>query len=783
MSLFFPSSRRRTKLALSALAVLWLHARAVLAETATTPPPPVASPVASSTDPTVSPAPADVAPPAPAATTPAGSTAPAAAASAPALPATGDAASPPAAPPPPAGSSVMRMNALVVKDRSDELIGVADSATQGTIGATELANRPLLRAGEILETIPGVIITMHSGGGKAPQYFTRGFNLDHGTDFAIDVDGMGVNLASHVHGEGYADMNIVIPELIDHMDYEKGPYFAANGDFSNAGAAHIHLLDFAPDNFLKVEAGTDGYYRSVLVFSKPVNTGNLILGFEAQHENGPWTQPDNYIKYNGYVRYSSGTPERGYSVTGMLYHGHWKATDQVSQSAYDNGQISFYGNQDPGDGGTSERFSLQTEWHRKDAASATSLSFFYFHYTLNLFSNFTYYLESPQGDEFEQIGRDDSAGLRLRHTLYETFLGRRMETSLGLQAQNYWISNGLYQTIDDVMTAKVDYDGNVIPERTKLSSILQSQVGLYVENHIWWNDWFRTELGVRGDLARDRVKDTVPGNSGTRVGELPSPKVGLVFGPWDKTEFYVQGGYSFHSNDARSATSAVNPDGTPVGTLLPVLIPAYGGEVGIRSSIIPGLQSTISLWALHNKSELYFNGLDQDSGEISNSQQATRRFGVEWSNYYTPVDWLTFDLDLANSSAHFVSPTTADEDPTPGGTQVDEAIHTSLSGGVTVRVGGGVSVTLRVRDFGPRPLVSDSSVSSASTTVVNLGLVYQMNDRCKFTCDVLNLLNRKDHDIDYYYDSKDSPTSPVFTGDHFHPVEPIEVRAGFQLKL
>ena len=675
------------------------------------------------------------------------------------------------------------MDAIEVRDRSDELVGVADSATQGTIGSTEMGYRPILRAGEVLETIPGMIITQHSGGGKAPQYFTRGFNLDHGTDFAIDLDGMGLNLASHVHGEGYADMNIVIPELIDHMDYEKGPYFAANGDFSNAGAAHIHFISSAPENYFKFEAGTDGFIRSVLVFDLPVKTGDLVTGIEVSHENGPWTQPDNFIKYNGFVRYSKGTPDLGYSVTGMIYHGHWKATDQVSASAVDDGLISFYGNQDKDDGGTSERLSLQAEWHRKDADSATSISFYYFHYTLNLYSNFTYYLESPNGDEFEQIGRDDSAGLRIRHTLYGTFLGKRMETSLGLQAQNYWISNGLYQSIDDVMTAKVDYDGNVIPEVTKLSSILQTQAGIYVENHIWWSDWFRTELGIRGDIARDQVKDIVPGNSGIRVGELPSPKVGLVFGPWDKTEFYVQGGYSFHSNDARSATSTVNPDGTPVGGLLPVLIPAYGGEVGVRTSIIPGLQSTISLWALHNKSELYFNGLDQDTGDISNSQQATRRFGVEWSNYYTPVDWLTFDLDFADSSAHFVSPTTADEDPTPGGTQVDEAIHVSVAGGATVNVGSGVSLTLRVRDFGPRPLVSDSSISSPSTTIVNLGFAYQLNARLRFTCDILNLLDRKDHDIDYYYDSKDSPTSPVFSGDHFHPVEPIAVRAGFQVKL
>ena len=692
--------------------------------------------------------------------------------------ATSAAATPAAA----ADQPVTHMNAVEVRGREDELVGIADSATQGTISATELAYRPILRAGEILETIPGVIITMHAGGGKAPQYFTRGFNLDHGTDFAIDIDGMPLNLGSHIHGQGYADMNIVIPELIDKMDYEKGPYFAANGDFATAGAAHIVYATTEPENYVKVEGGSDGFVRTVVIGSLATKTGNFVYGFEAYHENGPWAVPDNYMRYNAMLRYSSGTPELGYSITGMLDHGRWNATDQVSASAVDSKLISFYGTQDPTDGGLSERISLEAEWHRKTADTTTSIEFFTYHYTLNLLSDFTYYLDSPDGDQFDQDDVHNSAGLRAKQVRDGTLAGKRTETTFGMIFQNYWINTGLYQTIKGIRSNKVDYEGNVVPVATKVDSTTQSQGGIYVSNQTWWTDWFRSEVGVRGDAARMQVRDDLPENSDTQSGMLASPKLSLIFGPWDQTEFYVQGGYGYHSNDARAATAVLEPDGTPVGARLPVLIPAYGGEFGIRTSIIPKLQSTLSFWGLHNKSELYFNGIDGDNGNIANTAQGTRRFGVEWTNYYTPVDWLTFDLDLADSSAHFTSPTTAAEDATPGGTLVDEAIHESLSGGVTLHRGGW-STTLRMRYFGPRPLVSDGSVSSASTSVVNLGLGYVITSRWKVTCDFLNLLDRKDHDIDYYYNSRDTPTSPVVSGDHFHPVEPFEMRMGFQVRL
>jgi outer membrane receptor protein involved in Fe transport len=705
--------------------------------------------------------------------------------------------SPPSLPTDPEGSNpvspfataydpgVTRLPNFIVEGRQDDLVGVASSATQGTVGSEELADRPLLRTGEILETVPGVIITQHAGGGKANQYFTRGFNLDHGTDFSIDLDGMPLNLTTHAHGQGYADMNIVIPELIDRIDFEKGPYYATNGDFSTVGAAHLVFADALPSDILKIEGGTDGYLRGLVAASAPIAAGNLLIGFEVYHENGPWVVPDEYTRYNGMLKYSHGNASLGYSVTAMAYHGSWNSTDQVSESAVASNLISFYGSQSPTDGGYSQRYSVQGEWHSQGADSASQIMAYAFHYDLNLFSNFTYFLESPDGDQFEQQDNRNVAGVKASHTFIGEFLGHKMENRVGTQLQGSWIDVGLYQTVDRMRTEKLDYDGNVIPATTKVDSIAETSAGVYLDNRIWWAPKFRSELGLRGDFYGVDVRDLDPINSGDRNAALASPKLSLVFGPWDGTEFYLQGGYGFHSNDARTDTATVNPDDSLVGVRLPVLVPSRGAETGVRTSAGGKLQSTLSLWYLHDDSELYFNGIDADSGETAPSQQATERYGVEFANYYTPVLWLTFDLDFADSWAHFISPTTAAEDVTPGGTLVDEAIHVSLTAGATVKGKSGWEATMRMRYFGPRPLVSDGSVMSASTLVVNLGLGYRITRRWRATCDVLNLLDRRDHDIDYYYQSRNSPApgAPESNEIHFHPIEPTEVRFGLEARL
>lgn len=681
--------------------------------------------------------------------------------------------------------AVARLPNFVVEGRQDDLVGVAGSATQGTVGSDELADRPLLRTGEILETVPGLIITQHAGGGKANQYFTRGFNLDHGTDFATDLDGLPINLPSHAHGQGYADLNGVIPELIDRIDFEKGPYYATNGDFSTVGAAHLVYADALPDDDLKVEGGTDRYSRVLFTGSAPVGSGNLLEGLEFYHENGPWVVPDDYTRVNSVVKYSQGTAAQGLSVMAMAYHGQWNSTDQIASSAVQSGEIPFFGSQSPTDGGDSQRFSVQAEWHQQTADSATQVMAYAFHYDLNLFSNFTYFLDSPDGDQFEQQDNRNVAGLRASHTCNGQLLGHKMQTTVGTQIQNSWIDVGLYQTVDRVRTNKVDYDGNLIPATTKVDAITETSAALYLDNRIWWAEKFRSEFGLREDAYAVAVRDLDPVNSGDRAAALASPKLSLIFGPWDKTEFYLQGGSGFHSNDARADTATVNPDYSSVGTHLPVLVPAQGAEIGLRSTAVRQLHSTVSLWYLHNDSELYFNGIDADSGQTTASQQATRRYGVEFANYYTPLAGLTFDLDYADSWAHFTSPTTAAEDVTPGGTLVDESIRQSLAAGVTVHPENGWETSVRLRYFGPRPLTSDGSVNSNSTLIVNLGVGYRFNARWRATGDVLNLLDRRDHDIDYYYQSRNSPApgTPAPNEIHFHPVEPMQVRFGFEAKL
>jgi hypothetical protein len=255
-----------------------------------------------------------------------------------------------------------------VQGRADDLVGIATSATQGTIGATELQDRPFLRSGEVLEAVPGVIITQHAGGGKANQYFVRGFNPDHGTDIAIFLDGMPLNLPSHAHGEGYSDMNTVIPEFVKGVNYQKGPYYADVGNYSSAASAHVEYFKTLPENFLTVEGGKFGYGRAVFGVSQKLGKGNLLYGGEAYHDNGPWTtHEDNFYKFNGLLTYSQGGDDRGFSITARTYRGTWHSSDQIPVDAIP--LVGVYGTLNPTDGGESQRYSLQGEWHRRGTIS------------------------------------------------------------------------------------------------------------------------------------------------------------------------------------------------------------------------------------------------------------------------------------------------------------------------------------------------------------------------------------------------------------------------------
>ncbi|HTT18945.1 MAG TPA: TonB-dependent receptor [Candidatus Sulfotelmatobacter sp.] len=672
-----------------------------------------------------------------------------------------------------------------VEGRADDLIGIAESANQGTVGAKEFQDRPILRSGEVLETVPGVIITQHAGGGKANQYFLRGFNLDHGTDFAISLDGMPLNLPTHAHGEGYSDMNTVIPEFVQRVDFQKGPYYADVGNYGSAGSANVVFFKTLPQNFFKVEGGMYGYGRAVFGASRKVGSGNLLYGGELYHDDGPWTHPDTYYKFNGLLTYSQGGDGDGFSITARGYHGQWHSSDQIAENAVP--VVGFFGTLNPTDGGHSQRYSLQAEWHRRWTSSETRVTAYGFYYDLDLFSDFTYFLTDPvRGDQFEQQDRRWVAGLDARHTIFGEWFGRKVENTFGLQVRNDWITNGLYQSENRIRVDKTDFfTGNTLPATTDANHLTDTQLGFYAKNKIQWAEQFRTVVGLRGDLEHFNVTNFLTtANSGTATKALPSPKLSLIFGPWANTEFYVQGGFGFHSNDGRGTTQRIepisgeNPFPNVPATPIPALIPTKGAEAGVRTLALSHLQSTLSFWYLHSASELQQAG---DTGGTTASRQPSDRYGVEWANYYTPFEHLAFDFDLANSKAIFTEVDEDDAAPdSPGGRRVPEAVGLVIASGVTLHDLKGCWTSLRLRYFGPRDLTSDGIFRSKATALLYGEIGYQFSEKWGFSAELLNLLNRRDHDIDYAYQSQITPTAaPAFT-DVFHPVEPFQVRIGLR---
>ncbi len=636
-------------------------------------------------------------------------------------------------------------------------VGTSDSASEGRVTARRVETRPALRPGEVLEYVPGVIITQHSGDGKANQYFLRGFNLDHGTDFSISVAGMPVNMPTHAHGQGYADLNFLIPELVSGIDYRKGPYYAEVGDFSAAGAADIQYANSLPHTIGSVTIGEHDYKRALLAGSPNVAGGTLLYGIELVGQDGPWDNPENFRKFNSALRYSRGDKADGFTVTGMAYKANWDATDQIPQRAVDAGLIDRFGTIDPTDGGETSRYSLSYEQHRDFSGGRIVVDAYAIRSTLNLWSNFTYFLDDPvNGDQFEQSERRTVLGVHPRVEFYNKLAGMDSIFKIGLQARRDDIDPvALYHTVE-----------RQIIGTTRSDTVVETSVGIYAEETLHVTEKFRTIVGLRGDEYNFDVNSNIPQNSGKVNDSIVSPKLSFIFGPWSKTEYFINYGTGFHSNDARGTTITVDPGNpsTPADKVTP-LARSFGSEVGLRSEIVPHLETSLSLWQLRLESELLFTG---DAGTTEPSRP-TKRTGVEWSNHYKPNSWLLVDLDLSLSRARFT-----DQDPT--GDQVPGSIEKVASFGLTAESLGPWYGMLQFRYFGPRPLIEDNSVRSKSTEITNLRVGYKIDPKWRVHMDVFNLFDRKDSDIEYFYASQLRGEAAPVDDIHFHPVEPRTVR-------
>ena len=641
---------------------------------------------------------------------------------------------------------------LVVWGRSLQLLGSADSASQGVVGYADFSTRPLARVGELVEVVPGMIATQHSGPGKANQYFLRGFNLDHGSDFSTFFDGMPVNFRTHAHAQGYMDLNFIIPEIIERVDFKKGPYSANTGDFSLAGTSSMKTYDTLERGFVEVTAGSGDEIRVVVADSFSTEQGSLLYALEHQQTNGMFVLDQDVRKYNGLLKYTGEIDGIPSQLTLTAYDSEWISTNQVPQRAVASGQIDRFGFIDPDLGGQSHRYSLSGrfelgEWDLTAYASA---------YYMSLINNPTYVLNDPiNGDEFEQ--EDERllfGGSLLRKGAFD-FLGLQAASLVGAEVRYDDVQElNLFNT-----RSRLRYDSVREDDAQELS------LSAYAESEFMVSEKLRLTTGLRVDYIRFDVEALRPQNSGSDNDALLQPKFGLAYRLADSLEFYANYGHGFHSNDVRAAVNRIDPITGEDTEAQDILVEGRGGEIGFRYDNLRGFNVTLTAFELATDSELVFVG---DAGTTEPSDP-TRRSGVELNAFYSINDRLVIDFSAARASGHFRG--------LPNGENSITDAHENVAAAGLSYVGTqGITASLRLRYFGDAALTEDESLMKEDSTLVNAGVSYAFG-AWEMGIDALNLFDAEDDDIAYFFESRLPGELEAVEDIHFHPSNPRIIRA------
>jgi len=651
----------------------------------------------------------------------------------------------------------------------DNTPGNSEAASQGAIGAELLRSRALLRPAEVLEYIPGMVVTQHSGEGKANQYFLRGMNLDHGTDFATTVNGVPVNLPTHAHGQGYSDLNFLIPELVSRVDYRKGPYFAADGDFSSAGAASFVYRTRLDRPLAEVSIGQSGHRRALVATSRTLHDDvSLLTAVEGLHHDGPWTVPEGLRRRNAQFILSGGSARRGWSASLSAYAAHWQATDQVPQRLIDAGTyqgqpFGRFDSLDPEAGASTRRTSLSGSWQEVSDHAMTRLEGYAIGYALNLVSNFTGSL-MRESDQFAQTDSRTVLGAKAWRAWFPDSGGqRRMQNTLGMQLRQDRIRLGLYDTLARQVQTTVRED-----------VVVQTLSSVHAENEVAWWPWLRTVAGLRADHFHARVDSLLQSeNSGAASAFRWSPKLSIILGPWQKTEFFVNAGRGFHSNDARGTTARIDPrSGQAIGAV-PALVGSRGHELGLKSWVVPELQTTLAIWRLDFDSELVYAG---DAGNTK-AGRPSRRSGIEWSSHWSAGTHWLLDMSLAWTRPRYT-------DGAAEGDHIANAVQKLARLSVSLRQLGPWSGSLGIRHVGAAALAEDNAWRSPPATTVHLRLQRRVSSHLDLAMDVLNLTNRANNDISYLYTSRLRGEAASGVADvHVHPAQPRTLRLTARLSF
>ncbi len=645
---------------------------------------------------------------------------------------------------------------VLVEGRRLALVGEARSASEGVVGQLDLALRPLLRPGDVLEAVPGMIVTQHSGSGKSNQMFLRGFNLDHGTDFATWVDGMPVNMRTHGHGQGYTDINFLIPETIQSLRFVKGPYHAELGDFSSAGGTHLQSFHRMPNNRVKLGLGENGFQRVLLMGGVDFNDLHLSGALETQGYDGPWQDIDeNVEKINGLFTLSHGDQADNWKLTAMVYDNEWDSADQIPQRAVNQAIIDELGSLDTSLGGNSRRASLSGQLRRQSEHGRYSLNAYVIDYRMQLWSNFTYLLDDPvQGDQFEQFDDRLIWGGSGQYA-WSSGSQQQFTHSLGMELR--------YDDIDTVGLYRAQQRSRL--DTIREDSVEETSLGVYYELQWQLGPQWRSIVGLRGDYYRFDVQANDPVNSGDESDQIVSPKFSLIYAFSDTTEAYFSAGRGFHSNDARGTTIQLDPaSGEPADRVDP-LVASTGAEIGLKTTWRERWNGSLALWYLELDSELLFVG---DAGNTEASRPS-RRWGLEFNNFWAVNDVWAVEADFSWSDANF-------DDQAPEGDEIPGAIPFVASAAIIADYPNGWFGSFRIRHFSSYPLIEDDSQESDGSTIANLALGWK-NKQWSVQLDALNLFDSSDHDIDYFYASRLTGEPADGVEDiHFKIFEPRQFR-------
>lgn len=641
----------------------------------------------------------------------------------------------------------------------------SDAASQVDIGPVELRLRPRSeRSGDLVEALPGLFTAQHAGGGKADQYFLRGFDADHGTDIAFFVDGVPVNLPSHAHGQGFTDLHFIIPEMLVGLTGTKGPYAAQLGDFATAGSVSMHLAEVLTESLARVEVGQYGMRRALVGVSPPLgNDWRAVVAAEVAAQDGPFVHPEGLERVNLYARVTRDLGSRGkLSFAWMSYGSNWNGSGQIPgravcgegelqnppPEAYGAHCIDRFGAVDASEGGDTQRHSAQLAFTTRSDAADLAVLVYAVRYRFTLWSNFTFFAQDPvRGDELEQDDDRWVLGGDVRARRHDHWRGMTFTTTTGIQARSDSTEDQLWHDEARVHLAP-----------TTLAGVTESSVGAFAQEDARVAPWLRFVLGARADRVDVNVVDHLGTASGAAGKTRLSPKWMAIVTPSRTLDFYADWGRGFHTNDARGVVQAKN-----AATLI---VPATGYEVGTRLRPASGLDFAAAGFLLDLDSELVWDG---DTGTTQPSG-ATRRYGLELTGHWRLGGWLFADAAATFTHAEFRA-------NAGNGSAVALAPTRTLTAGVGVmrRLDAWTLFgSVRVKSIADRPATQDGSLVAQGYTLLNAEAGVRFRD-LELGVDVLNLLNTRWREAQFATTSRLAWEPAAVTGMDYTPGWPLTV--------